>query len=110
MASQLVHLLFEAIDGEEDVCFVELAGGLAFWGTKLGRESKNGPAALLEMRGDIHNKGWTNGSIGRRVEDFERTMRRAVDWQLLEAGEEAAFVTEIGGVIVVGMAGFPVGD
>src|SRR5579859_5882204 len=93
MASQLVHLLFEAIDGEEDVCFVELAGGLAFWGTKLGRESKNGPAALLEMRGNVHNKGWTNGSIGRRVENFERSMRFAVDWQLLEAGEETAFVT-----------------
>ena len=59
--------------------------------------------------GDIDDEGGTDGGVGGGVENFEGAVRLAVDGQLLEAGEEAAFVTESGSVVVVRMAGFPVG-
>ena len=43
------------------------------------------------------------------VENLKGPVGFAADGQLLQAGEEAAFVAECGGVIVVRMASFPIG-
>src|SRR5712692_2987993 len=37
-------------------------------------------------------------------------MRLAIDGQLLQTGEEASLIAEDGGVVVVGMASFPIGE
>ena len=71
-------------------------------------KSEDGAAALLEMRRDVDDKRGADGSVDSGVEDFEGAVRFALEWQLLEPSEKAAFVTECGGVVVVGVAGFPV--
>jgi hypothetical protein len=77
---------------------------------ELGGKGKNGAMALLELWRDVHDEGRTDMSEGGGVEDLEGAMGLAVDGQLLEPGEEATFVAERRGVIVVGVTGFPIGE
>src|SRR5579859_8160835 len=76
---------------------------------ELRREGEDSPAALLEVRRDVHDEGGTDGSKGSGIENFERAVWLTFERQLLEAGEEAALVAEGRGVVVVWVAGFPVG-
>src|SRR5690242_20097096 len=75
---------------------------------ELRREGENGATALFELRGDVHDEGRSDGSEGSGVENFERAVRLAFDGKLLQAGKEAAFIAEGGGVVVIGVASFPV--
>src|SRR5580692_5433725 len=75
---------------------------------ELGSECQDGTATLLVMGGDVDDESGADGSVSRRIEDFERAMRLSVDGQLLEAGEKAGFVAERGGVVVVRVTGFPI--
>ena len=110
VAGELVHLVLEAIDGEEDSEFFVGAGGLAFLGPELGSEGEDGFVALGVFGGDIHDEGRTDVGEGSGIENLEGAVRLAFERELLEAGEEAAFVAEGRSVIVVGVARFPVGD
>jgi hypothetical protein len=76
---------------------------------ELGGEGEDGTATLLEMWSDVYDEGGADCGESGRIENFERAMRFAVERQLLKAGEEAAFVAKSGSVVVVGMAGFPIG-
>jgi hypothetical protein len=76
---------------------------------ELGGKGEDGAATLLEMWSDVYDEGGVNCGESGRIEDFERAVRFAVERQLLKAGEEATFVAESGSVVVVGMAGFPIG-
>src|ERR1700758_240437 len=104
MAGQLVHFFFQAVDCEVDSAW--RSGSL--W-AKLRGESLDGFAALLVLIGDIHNERGTHVGIGNGVKNFKRAVSFAGDRQLFEAGEEAAFVAQSGGLVMVRMAGFPVG-
>src|SRR5690348_11596490 len=105
MAGKLIHFVLETIDGQEDLAF--LGGTL---GKKLGAVSENGAAALLELGGDVDDKSGADVGVRDGVEDFEGPKGFAVERKLLEAGQEAAFVAQRRGVVMVGMARFPIGQ
>jgi hypothetical protein len=63
---KLVHFVFEAIDGQEDVRFLELLGGFALLGMELGGESQDGTAPLLIMRRDVDDESGPNGEARPR--------------------------------------------
>ena len=65
--------------------------------------------ALRELGGDVHDKRGAGVGESGRVKNFVRAEGFARDGELFEAGEETAFVAESRGVVVVGMASFPVG-
>src|SRR5581483_2204678 len=71
--------------------------------------SEDSAMALPELRGDVHDKSGPDVSVGDGIQNLERTMRLAFEGQLLEAGQEAAFVAEDRGVVMGWMASFPVG-
>ncbi len=75
----------------------------------MGREGKNGAAALFKLRRNVYDEGRTYLSEGGGIQDLERAMGLAVNGQLFEAGQEAAFVAEGRGMIVVRVASFPIG-
>ena len=81
-------LFFKTIDGEEDLSF---ASG-AF---ELRMEGPDGFISLSELCGDVHDKCGADVGIGDGIEDFERAVGLASDWQLFEPGEEAALVAEL---------------
>jgi len=110
MTGEIVHFVFETINGKEDVGFFELAPGFAFIGEELGREGLDGAAALFVLASDINDESGADGREHSGVEDFEGAVRFAFDGELFETGQEAAFVTEGGGVVVVRMASFPEGE
>jgi hypothetical protein len=103
-AGEQVHAVVEFVDGEKNALFA-----FAFGGTELGAIGEDGFAALGVFPGDIHDETGRHALEGSGVEDFERSVRFTGERQLLESREEAGFVAECGGVIVVGMAGFPIG-
>src|SRR5271170_4829914 len=108
MPGELVHFVFETVNGQEDVCLLELAPGFALFGMELGRESQDGAAPLLEVGGDVDDESGADGGERGGVQNFEGTVRFTLERQLLETGEEAPLVTERRGVVVVGVAGFPI--
>src|SRR5277367_1939133 len=75
---------------------------------ELGGESQDGTSPLLIMRRDVDDECGADGREGGGIQDFERTVRFAVDGQLLKAGEKAGFVAECRGMVMVGVAGFPI--
>ena len=88
---------------------------LANWTDQGARQVKDSPKrvdaakkALLEMGGDVDDKSGADGRVGGGGEDFEGAVRFALEGQLLEAGEEATFITKGRGVVMVGVASFPV--
>ena len=46
---------------------------------ELGGECQDGAAALLEVGGDVDDESRADGSVGCGVEDFEGTVRFALD-------------------------------
>src|SRR6267142_1274243 len=85
-------------------------GGLAFLGAKLRGEGEDGFAALGVLGGDVHDEGGADVGEGSGIENLEGAVRLAFERKLFEARQEAGFVAERGSVIVVGVAGFPVGE
>ena len=86
------------------------AGGLS---TVLRSIGEQGLLARLDVWGDVDDEGRANVGVERSVEDFERTVRCAVLWRDIGAGEaceEAGFIAECGGGVVVGMAALPIGE
>ena len=94
VAGELVHLVFEAIDGEENFLLLMGFGGLAFLGAELRGEGADGFVALGILGGDVHDESGTHVGKGSGIENFEGAVRLAFERELLEAGEEAAFVGE----------------
>src|SRR4029077_19439975 len=109
MAGKEGHFVFEGGYGEEDLMFLVVLGGLAFFGAKLGSESENGFAALLVLRGDVHDEGGAHVGVGDGIKNFEGAEGFAFEGELLESRKETAFIAESRGVVVVGVASFPVG-
>src|ERR1700683_3484156 len=65
----------------------------------------------LYLGGDVDDEAGADFLIDRGVNDFEGAegFVAAVERESFEAGEPAGFVAKFGGVVVVGMAAFPVG-
>jgi len=105
MASELVHFIFQTVYGQEDLAF--LGGAL---GQELGTVGENGTPTLLELSGDVHDEGRANVGVRDGVQDFEGAEGFSFKRKLLEACQEAAFVAQSRGVVVVGMARFPIGE
>jgi len=87
-----------------------LAGGFVLVGEELGGEGLDGAAALFVFGGDVHHEGWADVGEGGGVKDFEGAVGFACDGKLFQAGQEAAFVAERGCVVMIGVAGLPVGE
>jgi len=103
VAGEQVHAMVELVDGQE---YALLA--LAFGRTELGAVGEDGFAALSVLPGDIHDEGGRHAFKRSGVKNFERAMGLAGEGELFQAGQEATFVAERGGVIVIGVACFPV--
>jgi len=99
------HLL---VDNEATIKDALLS--FAFGGTELRAVTEDGAATSGVLLGDINDEGGWHAFEGCAVENFKGAKRFAVERQLFQSGEEAAFVAEGGGVVVVGMARFPVGN
>src|SRR5438132_7552816 len=56
----------------------------------------------------IDYKGWRYIRINRRIENLEWTMRFTVWIDLLQSRQEAGFVADFRGPVVVGMTPFPI--
>ena len=89
VAGEQVHAMVELVDGQEDALLA-----LTFGGTKLRAVGEDGLAALRVLLGDVHDEGGRHAFERSGVKNFERAMRFAGERELLETGEEAAFVTE----------------
>src|SRR5579859_60702 len=89
---------------------MDLAGAFVIFWAELGGEGQDGFAALLILIGDVHDEGRADVGVRSGVENFEGAVGFANDGQLLEAGEEAALVAKSGGVVMVWMTRFPVGQ
>jgi hypothetical protein len=101
VTSELIHFVFETVDGEEDFAFAGRAGELRVKGT-------DGFVALGKLGGDVDDEGGAGVGEGGGVENFVRAEWVAADRELFEAGEKAAFVGESGRVVMIRVAGFPV--
>jgi len=103
VAGEKIHAMVEFVDGQE---YALLA--FAFSGAELGAVGEDGFAALRVLLGDVHDKRGGHAFEGSGVENLERAVGFAGERELLEPGEEASFVAERGGVIVIGVARFPI--
>ncbi len=103
VAGELIHFVFEAVDCEEDFAFASGAGELRMKGA-------DGFVALFELGGDVDDEGGADMGESGGVENLVRAEGLAGDGELFEASEEAAFVAESCGVVMVGVAGLPVRD
>ena len=103
VAGQEVHVVLEGVEGDEN--FAVSCGGL--W-TELRRVREDSFATLDEMRSDVDYERGTDFGEQRGVENFEWAEGFAVEGQSFQSCEEAAFVTESGGVVMIGVTGFPV--
>src|SRR6266852_4968220 len=95
--------MVELVDGQE---YTLLA--LAFGGAELGAVGEDGFTALSVLPGDVHDEGGRHSFKRSGVKNFERAMGFAGEGELFQAREEAAFVAERRGVIVIRVACLPV--
>ncbi len=105
MPGEEFHAVVEFIDGEEDALLA-----LALGGAELRAVGKDGSMTGRVLFRDVDDEGGRHTFEGRGVENFEGTIGFAVEGKLLEACEKAAFVAKRGGVVVIGMARFPIGE
>lgn len=98
-----VHAVIEFIDRQEYPLFA-----FAFRGAELRAVGKDSFAALRVLLGDIHDEGRRHAFKGSGVKNLEWPVRLASERELLKSGEEAAFIAERGGVIVIGMTRLPI--
>lgn len=103
VAGEEFHAIVELIDGQKDALLPFALGG-----AELRAVGKDGAVTGSVLSGDVDDESSGHAFKGRGVDNFEGTIGLAIEWKLLEAGEEAALVAERGGVVVIGMARFPV--
>src|SRR5260370_10944316 len=75
---------------------------------KLRLKGQDSLAALLVLRGDVHDEGGTNVGIGNGIENLEGAVGFAFDGQLLKSCEKAVLIGQRRGVVVVGVTRLPV--
>jgi hypothetical protein len=97
--------------GDEEACALRLSA-------VLGAIGEEGLETLLNEWGDVDDEGWPDVGVEAGVEDFEGAVR-GCGWfgvcdrrgyNFGEAADEAGFVAEGCGGVVIGMAALPVGQ
>ncbi len=87
MARELVHFVFEPVNGEED-------SALASCPFELGVEGFYSLGALSELGGNVHDESGANLSESSGVENFVGAKGFAFNGELLQTCEEATFVAQ----------------
>src|SRR5260370_134849 len=100
----MIHFGCQRVDGEVDFALL-----FAFRWPELRLKGQDSLAALLVLRGDVHDEGGTNVGIGNGIENLEGAVGFAFDGQLLKSCEKAALIAQRRGVVVVGVTRLPVG-
>ena len=95
-----------------DVFFGDEEAGAGCLLSVLGAVGEEGLEALLDEWGDVDDEGGADVGVERGVEDLVGAVGCMAAWgfDLGEAADEAGFVAEGGGGVVVGVASLPVGE
>src|SRR4249920_2889433 len=96
---QQLHFQVQFVNRQEDSLLA-----FAFRRTELGPVGQDSPVPGLILLGNVDNEGWRHAFEGGGIQDLEGAMRLSVDWQLLKAGKETAFIPQGRGMVVVRMA------
>src|SRR5260370_1217040 len=96
----MIHFGFQPVDGEVDFALL-----FAFRWPELRLKGQDSLAALLVLRGDVHDEGGTNVGIGNGIENLEGAVGFAFDGPLLKSCEKAALIAQRRGVVAAGVWG-----
>ena len=88
--------------------FLNFLGDSPFLGWNWEAKARMARRRCSIMRRDVDDESGPDRGEGGGIQDFERTVRLAVDGKLLKASKKAGFVAKCRGMVVVGVAGFPI--